>query len=88
MPRKSMGKFAKLEMDPQVRRWLRNLGRGSKITAEAMGRKLSRVCELLSTNPRGLIAWAGRDLAGFQDALEDLVTRLEAEGKSPGTILG
>jgi len=83
-----MGKLARLERDPHVGRWLRNLARGSPITAEAMGRKLSRVCELLSMDPHGLVAWAGRDLAGFQDSLEDLVARLETDGKSPGTIVG
>lgn len=81
-----MGKLARLERDPHVGRWLRNLARRSPITAEAMGRKLSRVCELLSRGPHGLVAWAGGNLAGFQDALEDLVTKLETDGKSPGTI--
>jgi len=82
------GKLARLREDPQVGRWLRNLARGSPITAEGMGRKLSRLCELLSTDPSGLVAWAGRDLQGFQDALEDMVAGLEAEEKSPGTIVG
>lgn len=64
MPRK-MGKLARLERDPHVGRWLRNLARGSPITAEAMGRKLSRVCELLSTDPHGEAPfWDGVEALG------------------------
>jgi len=53
-----MGKFARLKGDPQVGRWLRNLARGSSMTTEVTGRKLSRVCELLSSDPHGLVVWA------------------------------
>jgi hypothetical protein len=35
-----------------------------------------------------MVAKAGEDLAGFQDMVEDLVARLEAEEKSPGYITG
>ncbi|MEM3028508.1 MAG: site-specific integrase, partial [Candidatus Bathyarchaeia archaeon] len=87
MPRAS-SKYASLRADPEFRRWLRNLARGSPITAEGAERKLSRICELLGRDAKGLVAWAREDLSGFQDALEDLVARLEAEGKAPGTIAG
>ena len=58
------------------------------MTAEVALRRLGRLCEVLGLSPKQMVAKAGRDLAGFQDALEDVVARLESEGKSPGYILG
>jgi len=45
------------------------------------------MCEFLDSTPQGIVDWAKRDMKGFQDSLEDLVTRLESEGKSPGYIM-
>jgi len=84
----SEGKYEGFKRSPAVNRWLTNLTRGSPITAEVALRRLGRVCELLETSPLGLVENAGEDLKGLQDSLEDLVTRLEAEEKSPGYILG
>jgi len=70
-----------------VKRWHANLARGSPITANVALRRLSRMCELLDSTPQGILDWAERDMKGFQDSLEDLVTRLESEDKSPGYIL-
>jgi hypothetical protein len=81
-------KSAALAMDPEVERWRANLARGSKVTAEVYIRRLSRACELLESTPKGLIEWAGRDMKAFQDSLQDMVTLLESQGKSPGYILG
>jgi len=64
------------------------LARGSPITAEVAFRRLGRACELLETTPQGLLEMGEKDLKGLQDSLEDLVARLEAEGKAPGYILG
>ena len=88
MPRKGLSKYGAYEGDPTVARWRANLARGSPITAEVNFRRLGRACELLETTPQGLLDMAERDLKGLQDSLEDLVTRLEAEGKAPGYILG
>ncbi|MFC1507529.1 site-specific integrase [Thermoproteota archaeon] len=88
MSEKQSGKYCDVGKDPEVARWLRNLRRGSPITAEVAFRRLGRACELLSTDPKGLIRFAGSDLKKFQDSLEDLVSRLEEENKSPGYIVG
>jgi len=87
MPKKRVTKYAVLMKNGDVKRWFTNLARGSPITAEVAMRRLSRLCELLSTSPQGMVDWTRSDLKGFQDSLEDLVTRLESEGKSPGYIL-
>ena len=81
-------KYAAFEKDPTFVRWRTNLARGSPITAEVAVRRLGRVCELLDTTPQEMLATAEKDLKGFQDSLEDLVTRLESEDKAPGYILG
>jgi len=81
-------KYAAFEKDPTFVRWRTNLARGSPITAEVAVRRLGRVCELLDTTPQAMLETAEKGLKGFQDSLEDLVTRLEAERKSPGYILG
>ena len=51
-------------------------------------RRLGRACELLDTTPEDLLEKSRNDLKGLQDSLEDLVTSLEAEKKSPGYIKG
>ena len=82
------GKYSTIGDDPEVSRWLRNLRKGSPITAEVALRRLGRACELMSTDPKGLIRDAKSDLRNFQNSLEDLVTRLEGDGKSPGYTVG
>jgi len=74
--------------DAQVSRWLRNLSRGSPITAEVALRRLGKLCEILDMAPKSMVESAKRDPAGFQDLLEDMVARLEGEGKAPGYIAG
>jgi len=81
-------KYAKIEGDPSVKRWLMNLGRGSPVTAEVAVRRLSRVCELLALTPKGILEKAKKNPMRFQDSLEDLVAKLEEEKKSPGYIQG
>ena len=85
---KKVRKYERLLEDEQVRRWLKNLARGSPITGEVALRRLGKACELLNRDPKGLLDWARRDLMGFQDSLEDLVAKLEEEKKSPGYIQG
>jgi len=72
--------------DEQVKRWYRNVARGSPITAEVALRRFSRLCELLKMNPKEKVERARKDLADFQDKLEDMVSELEDEGKAPGYI--
>ncbi|MBO3769099.1 MAG: hypothetical protein QXS51_02225 [Thermoproteota archaeon] len=86
--RKGISKYSRFLGDEKVRRWLRNLTKGSVITGEVALRRLGKICELLETDPKGLLEWARSDLTGFQDRLEDLVASLEDEGKSPGYIHG
>ena len=86
--RRGESKYSYLLRDEVMQRWLRSLARGSPVTCEVAVRRLGKLCEVLGFDPRGLVDWARRDLMGLQDALEDFVTRLEAEGKSPGYIQG
>ena len=88
MPQEGSNKYSDIAADPDVGRWLRNLRRGSPITAEVALRRLGRICELLSTDPKKLVRDARSDPKSFQDALEDLVSKLEEQGKSPGYIVG
>jgi hypothetical protein len=87
MPKRE-SKYSLLLQDEGVSRWLRNVARGSQVSAEVALRRLGRACELLKTDPKAMLEWAGRDIMGFQDSLEDLVAKLEGEGKSPGYIQG
>ncbi|MGQ9469459.1 MAG: site-specific integrase [Nitrososphaerales archaeon] len=88
MPKKEESKYSHLLRNPTLKRWWMNLERGSPITAEVALRRLGKACELLALNPTQMIDEARENLAGFQDSLEDLVTRLESEGKSPGYVQG
>lgn len=88
MPQEQSEKYFNIQNDPEVSRWLRNLRRGSPITAEVALRRLGRASELLSTDPKKLVRDAKSESKGFQDSLEDLVSRLEEDKKSPGYIVG
>jgi len=88
LPQKRSEKYADIENDAEVNRWLRNLRRGSPITAEVALRRLGRVCELLSTDPKKMVRDAKSDPKSLQNSLEDLVSELEEERKSPGYIVG
>jgi len=81
-------KYLDFENDQDLQRWLRNVRRGSPVHAEIVRRQLGRVCELLSTTPDGMVQLTKSDMKRFQDCLEDLVAKLEAERKSPGYIVG
>jgi len=87
MPR-AESKYEPIMRDPDVKRWLKNLARGSPVTAEVAVRRISRACELLSKNPKEMVDEAKSSLREFQDFLEDMVAGLEAERKSPGYIQG
>ncbi len=83
---KGLSKYSKYLKDKQVERWQSNLARGSQITAQVALRRLSRICELLNTTPGDMVKKAKSNPKTFQDAIEDMVSKLETEGKSPGYI--
>lgn len=72
--------------DPEIDRWYRNIFRGSAASAYVSLRVLHRLCKLLNLSPRGMVEKARSDLSGFQGMLEDMVARLEDEGKAPKYI--
>ncbi len=80
-------KHAHLLKDEKVRRWLGNLGRGSKITAEVKWRQIGKICELINKTPKQMVNSAKKDMDKFQDSLEDMVTKLEEQKKSPQYII-
>ncbi len=88
MPKKGVSKYSALQKDEDVARWLRNIERGSPITAEVAMRRLGRACEMLKLSPKQMVAKANENLKTFQDDLEDLVFKLEKEEKSPQYIAG
>lgn len=88
MPKKGVSKYSVLLKDEDVARWLRNIERGSPITAEVALRRLGKVCEMLQLTPKQMVARANENLKSFQDSLEDLIFQLEKEKKSPQYIAG
>lgn len=82
----SNSKYSSLVADKDVLHWLRNLERGSAVTADASIRRLGKSCELLGLNPRQMIVGAQSDPKRFQDSLEDMVYKLEKENKAPGYV--
>ena len=81
-------KHAWLLEDDGVKRWIKNIERGSIITAEVSLRRLGKACELLDMNPKEMITKARKQMKQFQNDLEDLVSRLEADGKAPQYVIG
>ena len=79
-------KLARLLTDPDVQRWHDNLARGSPHTAEVRVRKLGLFCERHRMTPKQLINISQNDVKTISDLLEDHVSILESENKSPGTI--
>lgn len=67
-------------------RWLRNLERGSRVTAEVSIRRLGKACNLLGLSPERIVAEANDNPKQFQDSLEDIVSKLEDESKAPGYV--
>lgn len=74
--------------DPDVDRWVKNIERGSRLTAEVSYRRLGRACELLGMSPKEMVKNAKEDQRGFEDRLEDLVASLETQGRAPGYVTG
>lgn len=81
-------KHAWLLEDDGVKRWLKNIERGSIITAEVSLRRLGKACELLNTTPIEMVVNARKKARDFQNDLEDLVAKMEDSGKAPQYIIG
>ena len=83
-----MSKKAKLLKDPDVERWYRNVSRGSPITAEVHLRRLSLFCEQNGLTPKALIDLGIKKRRKLEDIVQDHITKMESEEKSPGYIAG
>jgi hypothetical protein len=81
-------KWKELLGDPDIKRWYRSMARGSPLTAEVSLRRLGRACELLKNDHNGLVERARENMKVFMDSLDDMVTDLEGQRKSPGYIEG
>lgn len=82
-------KYARLLKDKAVERWYRNMERGSALTAEVSLRRLGKACELMdSVTPKEMIVKARKRKKQFQNQLEDLISRMEQDGKAPQYING
>ena len=80
---KNKSKYAALESEMDVERWLRSLALGSPVASEVARRRLGKACELLALTPKSMVERAEKYLRGFQDMLEDFDERLEALCLSP-----
>jgi len=83
-----MTKKAELLKNPDVQRWYTNVGRGSPITAEVHLRRLSLFCEQNNLTPTTLADLGRKNRKELEDLIEDHITKMESEGKSPGYITG
>jgi len=86
MAENGRAKWKDLLNDPDIKRWFRSMARGSIVTAEVSLRRLGRACELLGTDHGGLVEMASKNMKAFMDSIEDMVTELEEQRKSPGYI--
>ena len=76
-------KKAQLLANPDVRRWYDNTSRGSQLTAEMRLRRLSHFCETHQITPMELV---NKDLRTITDLIQDHITWMERQNKSPGYI--
>lgn len=83
-----MTKKAELLKNPDVQRWYTNVGRGSPITAEVHLRRLSLFCEQNNLTPITLSNLGRKNRKKLEDLIEDHITKMESEAKSPGYITG
>ena len=83
-----MSKKARLLEDPDLARWHTNLSRGSSVTADVYIRRLGLFCEQNSLKPKELVTFGKESRKQLEDMIEDHITRMESEGKSPGYVEG
>jgi integrase len=83
-----LSKKAELLKDPDVARWNTNVARGSPLTADVNLRRLSLFCEQNDLTPKELTALGKKNKKQLEDLIQDHITKMESESKSPGYIAG
>ena len=83
-----MGKYDKLMEDPDIERWYMNLSRGTITTADVYFRRLGLFCNQNNTSPKQLITLGKENRKQLEDLVQDHITKMERENKSPGYIAG
>jgi len=83
-----MSKKGDLLKDPDIERWYKNVSRGSPITADVNLRRLSLFCEQNNLTPKELVELGRSNRKELEDLIQDHITKMESEGRSPGYIEG
>src|SRR3989442_13492304 len=83
---KKQTKKEQLLADPDLRRWFDNIARGSPLTADVRLRRISYFCEVNKLTPMQLADLAIKDLRAVTDLIQDHITWMEKQNKSPGYI--
>jgi hypothetical protein len=86
--RKSPTKKERLLTDPHVRRWYKNVARGSPNSAEINLRRLSKFCEDHQITPIQLAELGIKDIREVTDLLQDHISWMESRGNAPQYIKG
>ena len=86
--RKSTTKKESLLANPDVRRWYKNVARGSPNTAEINLRRLSKFCEDHQITPIQLAELGTKDIREVTDLLQDHISWMESRGNAPQYIKG
>jgi hypothetical protein len=84
----AVSKKARLLRDPDIKRWYTNVAQGSPITADVHLRRLSLFCEQNKLSPKELVNLGKTARKQLEDLIQDHVTRMESEAKSPGYVAG
>jgi len=79
----SKAKYGYLLADPEVRRWYRNIARGSKVAADNCLRRLGLFCVDFGLTPRQLAELGDKAVTNF---LLDAVDKLQQRGFSGSYI--
>jgi len=83
---KKQTKKEQLLADPDLKRWFDNIARGSPLTADVRLRRISYFCEVNKLTPMQLADLAIKDLRAVTDLIQDHITWMEEQNKSPGYI--
>jgi hypothetical protein len=86
--RKSPTKKERLLSDPDVRRWYKNVARGSPNSAEINLRRLSKFCEDHQITPMQVAELGIKDIREVTDLLQDHISWMESRGNAPQYIKG
>ncbi|MGH2613402.1 MAG: hypothetical protein ACRDFB_10205 [Rhabdochlamydiaceae bacterium] len=79
-------KKEQLLANPDLKRWYDNIARGSPLTADMRLRRISYFCEINKMAPMQLAELAIKDLRAVTDLIQDHITWMEGQSKSPGYI--